>query len=369
MTATRRTWLWVAAALAAIVAAAAVGTYLTSPRPGGRMDPHATGPDGAHALVTLLRDRGVDVVVAGSVADVERQARPDTLVLVAETMRITDEELLERLAKVPGDRLLIAPNPRARDALAPAIQAGPMRAFTAEPDCRMRAAERAGTVDLRSTATYVGKQGEAVRSCYAGALVRFHRGDQTVTVVGSESFMTNADLAREGNAALALNLAGARDRLIWYAPQHVEGGKHAAAKISDLIPNGVRWLFWQLCVALTLAAVWKGRRIGPLVAERLPVVVRASETVEGLGRLYRSRRARDRAALALRTATLHRLAPRLGMGPAPDPGALIATVTGRIGGNPDLLWHTLFGPAPDSDDALVSLARTLDDIERQVTTS
>ena len=369
VTATRRTWLWTAAALAVIVAAAVVGTYLTSPRPGGRMDPNATGPDGAHALVALLRDRGVEVVVAGSVTDVERQARPDTLVLVAEAQRIADEELLERLAKVPGDRLLIAPGSRARDALAPAIEAGPMRAFVAEPECRMRAAERAGKIDLRSTATYVGKRGEAVRSCYDGALVRFHREDQTVTVVGSESFMANAELAREGNAALALNLAGARDRLIWYAPQHVEGAKHAAASISDLIPNGVRWLFWQLCVALTLAAAWKGRRLGPLVAERLPVVVRASETVEGLGRLYRSRRARDRAAIALRTATMRRLTPRLGLGPAAEPVALTAAVTQRIGGNPDVLWHILFGPAPDSDDALVSLARTLDDIERQVTTS
>ena len=65
---------------------------------------------------------------------------------------------------------------------------------------------------------------------------------------------------------------------------------------------------------MLLVALWKGRRIGPLVAERLPVVVRASETVEGRGRLYRSRRARDRAADALRTATLQRLLPRLGLG-------------------------------------------------------
>ena len=43
-------------------------------------------------------------------------------------------------------------------------------------------------------------------------------------------------------------------------------------------------------------------------------MVRASETVEGRGRLYRSRRARDRAADALRTATLQRLLPRLGLG-------------------------------------------------------
>jgi len=369
VTATRRTWLWVVLALAVIVAVAAAGTYLGSPRPGGRMDPGATGPDGAHAVVALLRDRGVEVVDAETIADVAREARPDALVLVAETQRIADDELLDRLAHVPGDLLLVAPDSRARTALAPAIASGPARAFTAQPDCRMRAAERAGSVELRTTATYVAQQGRPVRSCYGGALVRYHHNGRTITVIGSASFMTNTDLAREGNAALALNLAGSRSRLIWYAPQRIEGGKPGTATISQLIPNNMRWLFWQLCLALALAALWKGRRLGRLVAEPLPVVVRASETVEGLGRLYRSRRARDRAAAALRTATLRRLAPRLGLGPAPEPPALAAAVAQRIGGDPDWLWHTLFGPEPDSDDALVRLAHALDDIERQVTDS
>jgi len=51
-----------------------------------------------------------------------------------------------------------------------------------------------------------------------------------------------------------------------------------------LIPANVTWMVLQLCLVVLLLAVWKGRRLGPLVAERLPVVVRASETVEGLRR-------------------------------------------------------------------------------------
>lgn len=364
-----RPWLWVGLALAVIVAVSAVGAYLTSPRPGGRMDPNATGPDGAHAVVTLLRDRGIEVVVADSVAGVERAARADALVLVAETQRIAGDELLDRLAHLPGDLLLVAPGSRVRKALAPDIRSGPVRAVTLQPGCGLREAKRAGPVDLGATATYVALQGQSVRSCYDGALVRYHSEARTITVIGSASFMTNTDLAREGNAALALNLAGSRDRLVWYAPQRLEGGKSGTGTISELIPQGVTWLFWQLCVALTLAALWKGRRLGPLVAESLPVVVRASETVEGLGRLYRSHRARDRAAAALRTGTLRRLTPRLGLGPGPEPPALVAAVTVRIGGHPDRVWHTLFGPAPDSDDTLVALAHALDDIERQVTHS
>ncbi|WP_046301103.1 DUF4350 domain-containing protein [Mycobacterium sp. UM_Kg27] len=369
MTTRRRTWLWVATALAVIVAVSAVGAYLTTPRPGGRMDPNATGPEGAHALVTLLRHRGVEVIAAATVEDVARQARPDTLVLVAQTPRIAGSELMNRLADLPGDLLLVAPDALARKALAPGIRSGPARAYTHQPGCSLRETQRAGAVDLRTTATYVANKGYSLDSCYDGALVRYRDGKRTITVIGSDTFMTNADLAREGNAALAMNLAGTSDRLIWYAPQHVQGAKSGKAAIAGLIPQNLRWLFWQLCVALALAAVWKGRRLGPLVAEQLPVVVRASETVEGLGRLYRAHRARDRAATALRTATLRRLAPRLGLGPEPEPPAVVAAVSTRIAAHPDGLWHLLFGPLPDSDDALVALAHALDDIERQVTLS
>lgn len=365
----RRTWLWAALALAVIVVVAAVGAYLTAQRPGGRMDPNATGPDGAHALVALLRHRGVEVIPAGTVDDVVRQARPHGLVLVARTPRIADDQLLNRLAGLPGDLLLMAPDAPARRILAPGIRSGPARAFTHQPDCGLREAQRAGPVDLRTTQTYIALPGQPVDSCYDGALVRYRQGKRTVTVVGSDSFMTNADLAREGNAALAMNLAGTADRLVWFAPQHVQGARSGQTELADLIPSNVRWLVWQLCVALALTALWKGRRLGPLVAEQLPVVVRASETVEGLGRLYRAHRARDRAAAALRAATLRRLTPLLGLGPGPAPSAVVAAVAPRVGAHPDWLWHLLFGPPPDSDDALVALANALDDIERQVTYS
>jgi hypothetical protein len=118
-----------------------------------------------------------------------------------------------------------------------------------------------------------------------------------------------------------------------------------------------------------LLAVWKGRRLGPLVAERLPVVVRASETVEGRGRLYRSQRAGDRAADALRTATLQRLTPRLGLGPNADRAAIVSTIAQQCGRDAGAVGHILFGPPPATDTDLVHLANALDDIERQVAQS
>jgi hypothetical protein len=356
-------------ALVVIGAVAAVSTYLTAPRPGGRMDAESTSPDGAHALVTLLRDNGVDVVVANTIADVEAAARPDSLVLVAETYYLVNDALMARLAAVPGDRLLVEPVSTTRESLAPQIRLGHTSTMGGQPNCDLPEATKAGDVRFGVSDTYESARDDPLTSCYDGALVRYRDGGRTVTVVGSAEFMVNSGLLKDGNAALAMNLAGARSRLIWYAPRHLEGERTGGSDIFDLIPDNVSWIAWQLCVVVLLAALWRGRRLGPLVAEKLPVAVRASETVEGRGRLYRSRFARDRAADALRTAALQRMLPRLGLAVTVAPPDVIAALSERTTKRPEALHHILFGPPPSSDDDLVNLARELDDIERQVANS
>ena len=125
----------------------------------------------------------------------------------------------------------------------------------------------------------------------------------------------------------------------------------------------------QLCLVVLLGRAVEGPTNRPAGRRALPVVVRASETVEGRGRLYRSHRAGDRAADALRTATLQRLLPRLGLGPDAAPPAIVAAVVERIGQDPEFVRHTLFGPPPATDTDLVNLAHALDNIERQVAQS
>ncbi|MDT5351055.1 MAG: hypothetical protein QOH91_4342 [Mycobacterium sp.] len=364
-----RSWRGPVLMLVLIAAVAAIGAYLTAPRPGGRMDAKSTGPDGAHALVTLLRDGGVEVVVANSVADVDQAARRDTLIVIAESQHLTDKTLLARLAQIPGDLLLVEPTSRTREALAPGLRIAGGGPFNRDPNCNLREAVRAGSVRFGPSETYEFKDGRELTSCYDGTLIRYRDGGRTITVVGSSDFMTNGSLLQDGNAALAMNLAGDRPRVIWYAPEHVEGENPSATSLSDLIPANVSWMFWQLWLVVLLIALWKGRRIGPLVAEELPVVVRASETVEGRGRLYRSRRARDRAADALRTATLQRLLPRLGLSAGAPPPAVVTAVAARSGTDAEFVSYQLFGPVPATDNDLLQLARALDEIERQVTHS
>ena len=363
---------WVLLALAVIVGVATLASYLTAPRPGGPMDPESTSPEGARALVTILREHGVDVIAADDIAAVENAARPDTLILVPQTFYLFDDDLLSRLASLPGDRLLIAPVSRTREALAPEVKIGGTTTFgDSKPDCDLREATRAGAVQLGLGDAYEAAGDVPVTRCYGGALVRYIHDGREVTVVSASDFMTNSGLLKQGNAALAMNLAGSHPRLIWYAPQHSEAGAESggSARITDLIPDQVIWVVLQLCLVVALLALWKGRRIGPLVAERLPVVVRASETVEGRGRLYRSRRARDRAADALRTAALQRMMPRIGLGHDAEPPAVVTAVAERCGSSPQAVAHILFGPPPASDPDLVNLAHELDNIERQVAQS
>ena len=93
---------WVLLALIVIVGVAALSTYLTAPRPGGRMDATSTSPDGARALVTILREHGVDVVVADTVAAAESAARPDTLLVVVQTSHIVGSDLMHGWLTFPA---------------------------------------------------------------------------------------------------------------------------------------------------------------------------------------------------------------------------------------------------------------------------
>ena len=77
-----------------------------------------------------------------------------------------------------------------------------------------------------------------------------------------------------------------------------------ARPCGDLLPDWVGPTVLELFIAVVLVAGWRARRLGPVVEEPLPVVVRAAEVTEGRARLYRRAKARDRAANELRRATV-----------------------------------------------------------------
>ncbi|MEH0829625.1 MULTISPECIES: DUF4350 domain-containing protein [unclassified Micromonospora] len=128
--------------------------------------------------------------------------------------------------------------------------------------------------------------------------------------------------------------------------------------------------FWALLVQLALVALlvvlWRARRLGPPVAEPLPVRVRSAETVLGRARLYQRARARGPAADTLRAAALDRLSARLNLPATTPPTEVAALVAARAGGTPDEAHELLYGGEPSSDAELLALARSLDRVTRTV---
>ena len=133
------------------------------------------------------------------------------------------------------------------------------------------------------------------------------------------------------------------------------------------MPARLGWAIDQLIIAVILLMLWRGRRFGRLVQEPLPVSVRASETVEGLGRLYRAARSRRRAADALRHAARTRMAPRLGLRRDDSAPRRWSKQSPSARGVRLLeVAAVLYGAEPGDDPALVALADQLDALEAEV---
>lgn len=362
------------AVLVVVVLAGCALALATAGRGGEPLDPESAAPAGSRALAQLLRGQGVQVVRAGTTAEAVGAAGPGTTLLVVGSDRLSEHQLRQlRGARNQGADLVVpAAGAPTLQALAPAVRLGAGGpAEVREPGCALPAAERAGTAHTGGV-TYLAPA-DAER-CYPGkggrSLVVVGGGAGAVTLLGDAAALTNGHLAEEGDAALALGLLGAHQRLVWYLPTASDVTSEVQRSLLSLVPAGIRFGVAQLAVAVVLLALWRARRLGPVVAEPLPVVVRASESVEGRARLYRRGRTRDGSAAQLRGATARRCAARLGLpASAADPsrpGPLLDALTLATGRPVGELHELLLGAAPADDTALVRLADALDALEREV---
>ncbi|MFC5752973.1 DUF4350 domain-containing protein [Actinomadura rugatobispora] len=363
--------------LLALLALVVVAIGLAALRPSGTaqdQDPESPSPDGTRALAEILKQRGTPVHVSRRAEDAARNAGLGTVLVITRPERLTGADV-QRLRAVRGDLLLVEPTRDVLEGLAPGVErAGSSFESIGTPDCALREATLAGRVLFDRSDTYALPPGGT--GCYEAdglyRLVQTRTGDRTVTVLGSPEPLTNDMLDEEGNAALGMNLAGARTSVVWLIPdQPAPGSGSEEETVTDLLPFGVKLFILQLLIAVVLVALWRSRRLGPVVAETLPVVVRSAETVEGRARLYRAHRARGRAADALRSGARQRLVPLLGLprSAAEDPASareIVAAVAQRTGYDEAMVGVALYGPEPADDGQLVGLTDLLDDLERQV---
>ncbi|CAL9543700.1 DUF4350 domain-containing protein [Streptomyces sp. enrichment culture] len=369
----------VALALVLLVVAAVAIAVVRSDARHGRLDPRSADPSGSRAVAELLADRGVDTRVVTTLDEAADAAGPDTTLLVAVPDLLTPRQQtrLRTATKNSGGRtVLVASGIASVERLAPGVMADPANSLdsTLEPGCDLPAAVRAGSADtggIRYSSAHP-EADECYRSQRLPTLLRIPApsGDGDTVLLGAPDILLNHRLDEHGNASLALQLLGSRPHLVWYLPTPADAtaGSEDEKSFFDLLPSGWLWGTLQLFVAAALAALWRARRLGPLVPEKLPVAIRASETVEGRARLYRKADARDRAALSLRSATRIRLAPLVGVPgtQAHSPEALLPALSARLDGDGPSLRTLLFGPPPGDDAALIRLADQLDALERQV---
>lgn len=367
-----RAWLrrpWVRAVLAllaavlVLVAVAAVWGLLER-RPG---DPRSDRPDGTSALAALVGDQGVDVRVTSSVASAARGPDAPWTLVVGLSQDLRAEQWDRLLAEGPTDVVLLSPDAATVEHLGLPVQVAAATSPVAQPGCSDPSAGRAGsTASAAASHAYAGP-GVA---CYrlgpgSGYLQLPHRGT-TVHLLGTG--WANGELLDEGNASFAMQVLGRHAELVWLtAPEPgPEDAGPGAEQVPSLLPPWWLLACLQVLVAFVALLLWRGRRLGPIVTEGLPVVVPAGEAVEGHGRLYHRIGARDHAAEVLRQATLTRLGRRLGPS---DPLALVEVVGTQTGLQTGWLRSVLTGPPPSDDAELARLATQLHEIEERVRTS
>lgn len=374
----RRTWPVVL--VTAVLAVSVAGVLAQSGGNAAALDPDGVGGQGSRAVAVLLGDRGVSVQRVGTVEAARTAARSagGSVTVFLPLPATVPTTQLSRLAGIAGASLVvIAPDPTALHVLAPEILPGgvaPVRERA--PQCAVPAAVAAGGADLGGD-TYRLQAGSAAGAagCYPAAgrasLVTGVGPARRVTVLGTARPFTNDALGRRGNAALALGLLGAGRRVVWLRPRAGEGadaGEAASGRqgLVALLPDRLLLALAQGAVAVVLLALWRARRLGPVVAEQLPVTVRSMETTEGRARLYRTSSARASAASALREGTRRRLRRRLGLAPDAPPSALLDVVVERTPHSAGEVAALLCGDAPVSEAALVRLADEVDALAEEV---
>ncbi|PYY40951.1 DUF4350 domain-containing protein [Curtobacterium sp. MCLR17_043] len=368
-----RIGFWVAIVLVGVLLAALTalvqGTDPDAPR---ALDPTSTTASGSAALVRVLEQRGTAVSVTDTVDGVG--GIDGGTVFIDDADGALDPDVAERIARTARHVVVVGTSGAGLEALLgfpvdPAVQVdGDATVSTAS--CGIPAAASAARVTTAGSG-YTVQDATAERCAPTGeggsrvwGLVRTTTQGGDVTLLGTTSAFRNDTIATAGNAALALGLLGADERLVWYTP--AVGTPDAAPTLGELAPPWVPSALALLALVAVAAGVWRGRRLGPLVVERLPVVVRAAETTEGRARMYARTRDRTHALDTLRVAAVRRIGRMLGLPRSAHVDEVVRTAAQAAGIPHTRVGAVLVGGTTDDDRALVDGTAALEDLERAV---
>jgi hypothetical protein len=367
---------------------------LSAQRPTAGLDPEGTGPEGARALAEVLRQQGVEVEVVRSIDDLEA-ADPgkDTTVFVGDPTNLGQGAAVRVAAasSLASRLVLVGVDSDQLGDIGLPVQAFSGGGLDLTAGCDTDVAHPDDTASAWDGRYVLTDDSAGARSCFvlpsddgppdepdpdaafgaALVLLDATAARPETVVAGLGPAWTNETIADGSNAGPAVRALGSTPRLLWYQPSSADALAPGIGGVEVSDDRSV-WPPWTgpamalLLATVVLLALARGRRLGRLVREPLPVVVRAIETTQSRGRLYRRAGDRARAATVLRSGTIDRLVRRLALGRGTGTAALVhatAVATGRPAGE---VADILSGPAPPDDAALIHLAQQLTDLEERV---
>ncbi|GAB3989247.1 DUF4350 domain-containing protein [Nocardioides marmoraquaticus] len=332
------------------------------------LDPRNPGPEGAEAVARVLERQGVGVTVVRDQEALLATGVDGATVVVTDpgslspstTAALEDHASTAEALVVVGDGAALAGSGPGEPL---GVQAPSRDAGTVEAGCDLPAAAglRVALDDGEDIAA------EGTTSCFGGALLALDADGVPLRLLAAPEVLANGTVTDADAAALALRLLGATDRLVWYLPDTADSAPDETVGLGSLLPDWLLPALWLLALSALAAVLWRGRRLGPVVVEPLPVVVRAAESTHARGRLYHRAADRGHAARVLREATRARLARRLRLAPDAAPEVVADAVARRTGRDATVVVGLLAAdPPPTRDPELADLGRRLTALEDEV---
>lgn len=374
----RRRWLPPVIVVVLLMAAALGSTVLnrSTHQNTDDLDPANPGFSGAQGLARTLGNHGVAVSVVRSQRELLDEAIDGaTTVVITGTKNLsgrTAKTALTHAASAAGVVMLDADREVTTGMGLPVdshladltdVAAGCQGAELGE-SFRLAQAGRAYTPTAK---------GSTAKTCFpdkadgGGAMVSLPSaaGRPPVTLLGDDTLIANGVILDADNAAIALHLFGHSDRLVWYVPSLADISA-ADSTSRSIAPSWFRPGLALTASAVLLLCLWRGRRLGRLVIEPLPVVIRAVETTQSRGRMYRRSRDRSRALAVLQRATRRRLTSYLGLSTSSSVSSLAAASAAVSGRDYDHVLSLLDSAAARDDASLLELANALLALEKEV---
>lgn len=353
--------------LGGVFVAIQVGVRMPDDR--GALDPESVGDSGSMALAQILSDQGVEVEVFRSRAEARAALDDDATLVTANPYTLSDDAVRELIE--PADRVVFLSSSTHLLTLLNIGDNAPADGTSVDADCDVPEFAEVGTI--RPDRLFA--PGDGVEGCFgsddASAVLVDEDSGATTSVVEGARLFSNAYLADDGNAALGIALLGQSDRVVWYVPSFADTDIEGKTPdtLGSLTPGWVTPAILLLMIAGLAAALWRGQRFGPLVAETLPVTVRASETMHGRARLTARSGDAAHAGEAIVDGSRRRLARRLGLAVNASPQEIADAAADRLRIPRGSLHDLLAGPPPTDDPALIEIARRLQELENAVDAS